>query len=228
MIEAKKVLCVIPARAGSKRVVNKNFKNFCGEPLIKWTVDAAKNCSIIDKVFVSTDSLEISDYCEGLGAIAKPLRNTELATDHSTTVDVLKDICTKDIDSHYVILLQPTSPLRNTTHIEKAFKSFLKSKKNSLVSVTKSDVPPTWLGKIENGASEILKSMTFARTQDLGDYYHLNGAIYIFEKDRFLTSGEILDKESVDAFVMDKVSSMDIDTEEDFFIAEAVAKSVLD
>lgn len=227
MIKGKKVLCVIPARAGSKRVPKKNIKPFAGKPLISWTIEAAKNSNFIDDIFVSTDSLEISKISEAQGVNATPLRPDDLSTDTATTLDVLKYICNQKNDFHYLILLQPTSPLRTVVHINEAIELFEKSNERSLVSLCRSEVHPSWLGRLEdNHAENILKSMVNSRTQDLEEFYHFNGAIYIFDRDLVINKSKILDESSLLGYVMDKSSSLDIDTPEDFLIAEAVAQSL--
>ena len=136
----KKVIAIIPARAGSKGVLNKNIKSLNGKPLISYTIEEAKKSKFIDKLIVSTDSKEIADISLSQGASVPFIRPSELSTDSSLTFDVIKHTMNflKDKDEHYdiIVLLQPTTPFRKVESIDKAILTLKKSNKyTSVVSV---------------------------------------------------------------------------------------------
>lgn len=118
MINGKKVLAVIPARGGSKRVPRKNIRDFRGKPLIVWSIDASEKSRYIDMTFVSTEDAEIRRVaeCHGATVIDRP---AELASDEATNEDVLRHVL-KEHPADWIILLQPTSPLRTSEHIDLA------------------------------------------------------------------------------------------------------------
>ena len=121
MIEGNTVLAIIPARSGSKGIINKNLKNFCGTPLIGHTINQAKSSKFIDKIFVSTDSEDIKKVAISFGAEVPFLRPRELATDSASSVDVILHAIDK-LNYNIFILLQPTSPLRLGTDIDNCLK----------------------------------------------------------------------------------------------------------
>ncbi len=123
MYKKKRILAVITARGGSKGLPGKNIKELNGKPLIVWTIEKAKNSTYLDKIFVSTDSREIADVCEGAGVSVPTLRPEHLALDTSSSMDVLEytiETLEKDGESFdYLLLLEPTSPLRKDDDIDR-------------------------------------------------------------------------------------------------------------
>lgn len=222
MINGKKVLAIIPARAGSKRLPKKNVLPLCGKPLITWTIEAAKNSEYIDEVFVSTDDRTVMNIAEANGLIVPELRPNALSSDYATTKDVilytLKKM-QKELD--LVVLLQPTSPLRVAKHIDEAIELYIHKEALSVVSVTPCEHSPLWSGKISNDLdmTEFLSSIKQVRSQELELYHRLNGAIYIYDIKNYLErSGDGGVKTF--AYIMDNFHSIDIDTKFDFDIAE--------
>jgi len=229
MMMDKKILCIIPARGGSKGILKKNIRNLGNKPLIQWTIDEAKKSKYIDKIIVSTEDEEIEAVCTKLETevIKRPMR---LATDDSPTIDSI--FYTLDIleenekyNPDYILLLQCTSPFRTVSHIDKAICSLLNkdNNSNSLVSVTKEEHPPWWLKSInEDGIlSDFISydKKQYSRRQSFPPVYRLNGAIYICEVNK-LRKYQSFQTDKTLAFVMDTNSSIDIDTEEDLKWAE--------
>lgn len=220
-----KALAIIPARGGSKGIPKKNIVNLAGKPLIGWTIEAAQKSHFIEDIFVSSDSDEILQLAENSGAktIKRP---QELALDETLTVPVLKHaiqtIEAQNQDSHYdfLILLQPTSPLRNASHIDAAFELLLSSNCSSLISVVESSHSPLKSFVIENGFLKglINNDYPFMRRQDLPKAYSANGAIYIVDLKLFKSLGSLLTSECI-PFMMDQTASIDIDTRDDLEIA---------
>ena len=129
-IGKKRVLALIPARGGSKGLPRKNVRNICGKPLIAWSVEAAKKCRYTDAVVVSTDDREIADAAQSAGAAVPFMRPAELATDAASSMDVILHAISyfekKGESFDVLVLLQPTSPLRDSGHVEEALDMFIK------------------------------------------------------------------------------------------------------
>lgn len=127
MINGKRVIAIIPARGGSKRLPRKNVLSLAGKPLIGWSIEAAQQSKYIDEIFVSTDDQEISDVAFQFGVNVPELRPIELATDTASSTDVLIYTLRKfGQQSNIIVSLQPTSPLRTAKHIDEALALCLK------------------------------------------------------------------------------------------------------
>ena len=224
MYNNKKILAVITARGGSKRLANKNILDLDGKPLIVWSIDEANKSKYIDKIIVTTDSKEISEISKVAGAEVPFLRPSLLASDNADTFSVLKHSIEfyKGLND-YVILLQPTSPLRTVFHIDSAIE-LLNEKTKAVVSVSEVDHSPLWSNTLPENMSMkdfIRKSVKNIRSQDLPKYYRLNGAVYISEINYFYLEEGFLGPRSK-AFLMSQLSSIDIDTELDFNMCEFI------
>ena len=223
MIDGKSILAVIPARGNSKRLPNKNILDLEGKPLIAWTIEAGLSSKYIDSVVVSSDSDNILDISKKFGTdIIK--RPDELASDTATSFDAVKHAIKNTIETFdYVILLQPTSPLRNNCHIDEAFELLIKMNAAAIISVVEMDHSPLWSNTLPKDRSMVnfLKNEVLnKRSQDLVKYYCLNGAIDICKSEKLLKEKSFFLKENIYAYKMDRESSIDIDDEFDFSIAE--------
>ena len=223
MIDGESILAVIPARGGSKRLPNKNILDLAEKPLIAWSIEAGLNSKYIDTVVVSSDSDEILDISKNIGTdIIK--RPDELASDTATSFDAIKHTIKNTIETFdYVILLQPTSPLRNNSHIDEAFELLIKTNAAAIISVVEMDHSPLWSNTLPKDMSMVnfLKNeVLYKRSQDLVKYYRLNGAIYICKSEKLLDEKSFFLKENIYAYKMDRESSIDIDNGFDFSIAE--------
>ncbi|PWH86670.1 acylneuraminate cytidylyltransferase family protein [Brumimicrobium oceani] len=219
-----KPLVVIPARGGSKGVPGKNIKELGGKPLIQHTIDAAKVVFSESQIIVSTDSEEIRNKVIENGLQVPFLRPAELATDSAGTYEVLLHAInfmeSKGIECDTLILLQPTSPFRTSEHIKEAL-SLYHNDLDMVVSVKETSSNPYFVLKEENqlGFLENSKEGNFTRRQDCPKVYELNGAIYIINIES-LKKMKINEFTKVKKFVMDDISSHDIDTMLDWDIAE--------
>ncbi len=221
-----KILAIIPARSGSKRLVDKNIMYLQEKPLIAWSIEAAIKSKFIDRVVVSTDSFKYADIAKNYGALVPFIRKGILALDSTPTFDVIEDVIkfynSRQISYKYIILLQPTSPLRNEKHIDEAIELFFLKKANSIVSVCECEHSPLWTnvlssdGSMDNFIKEDIKNL---RSQDLPKYYRLNGAIFIAEISSYLKYKSFFMPNSF-AYKMSTKESIDIDTEIDFLMAE--------
>jgi len=181
MYKTKKIVALIPARGGSKGIPNKNILPIAGKPLIEYTINAAKQSKFIDDIYISTDSIEIHDYATQCGCISNGLRPFRLATDKARTIDVLVyevNLFKRYYD--YIILLQPTQPLRQPQHIDESIKKMIDKYCISLVSVSEVEQNPLLTRKIEGDRLiPILSENSSVRRQEFKKYYFVNGMIYI-------------------------------------------------
>jgi len=227
-MQKNKYLAIIPARGGSKRLPNKNILNLNGKPLIVWSIEAAKRSRYIDTIVVSSDSDEILNIAKeyGIDIIKRP---NELATDTASSIDVIKHVIENYPNYEYIVLLQPTSPLRNEKHIDEAIELLEKKNADAVISVCEMDHSPLWSNilpedlSMKNFLKEEIKNK---RSQDLPKYYRLNGAIYICKTDKFLEKNTFFLDKNIYAYVMDRKSSVDIDDEIDFKLAEVLIKGL--
>ena len=171
-------IAIIPARGGSKRVPKKNIREFQGMPLIAWSILAAKYCKLVDEVYVSTDDVETADIAKEYGAKVL-LRPDYLASDSANTFEVLKYIYYNQLNSlaEYIVLLQPTSPLREKNMIYNGLKSLQRDNhSDALIEVNKLKL---FSGRVEDG---IWKAdyPEETRSQDLPDTYIPSGRLYIY------------------------------------------------
>lgn len=228
MINNLRVLAIIPARAGSKRVKNKNIRELGGKPLITWSIEAAKESKYIDHIYVSTDSEKIQEFASKNNVDSKPLRSVELASDTASSVDVVVEAINLKSGYDLIVLLQPTSPLRKANHIDEALELYCKKKANSVISVCESEAHPSWCAPIGENLSleKLVKNVQAKRSQDLEKTYRLNGAIYIKDIESFKSDRSLLAMENSFAYIMSKSSSVDIDTEEDFRLADILISRI--
>lgn len=224
MYQNKTFLAIIPARGGSKRLPRKNVLDLCGKPLIAWSIEAGLNSKYIDKVVVTSDDDEILEISEKFGAetIKRP---DELASDTATTFDAIKHTIENLEKFDCIVLLQPTSPLRNERHINEAIELLENKNADAVVSVCEMDHSPLWSNTLpeDNGMNNFLRDEVLnKRSQDLEIYYRLNGAIYICDRARLLQEESFFIKDNIFAYKMDRKSSVDIDEEIDFKFANSL------
>lgn len=224
MYKNKTFLAIIPARGGSKRLPRKNVLDLSGKPLIAWSIEAGLKSKYIDKVVVSSDDDEILNISKEFEAdiIKRPVH---LSTDTSTTIDAIKHTIDNIEKYDYVILLQPTSPLRNEKHINEAIELLEEKKADAVVSVCEMDHSPLWSNTLPedgNMSSFLRDEVLNKRSQDLEKYYRLNGAIYICKIEKLLEHKSFFLKDNIFAYIMDRKSSIDIDEKIDFEMAEVL------
>jgi N-acylneuraminate cytidylyltransferase len=220
----EKILAIIPARGGSKRVPKKNIKNLYGKPLIYYSINSAIQSQYIDKIIVSTEDEEIKDISIQFGAeiVERP---NDLAEDESSTIEVVFHVLDKLKEVSYeptlIILIQPTSPLRDNKDIDNAIELFLKSKCDTLMSVCEPKHPPYWCFTLENGLLKPIFDRKYLsmRSQDLKKAYQPNGAIFI-ARPKTIYQNKLFYSENTIPYMMPLEKSVDIDDEFDFLIAE--------
>ncbi|WP_422658572.1 acylneuraminate cytidylyltransferase family protein [Paenibacillus sp. EC2-1] len=225
MKKLDKCLAIIPARGGSKGVLRKNLRLINGKPLIQYTIEAALGSQCIDQTIVSTDCPEIAQVSVEAGAMVPFIRPSTLAEDQSRTMDVLQHAVEfyekQGVFYEHIILLQPTSPLRNSFDIEEAYSLFLRNEADSLQSVSPVLQHPYLFRKFEDTILEPYHSVEDERLrrQDLEEIFVLNGAIYIVRKELLMEESSLVGPRNC-GYVMPKSRSIDIDDELDLEVAE--------
>ncbi len=230
MYQGKSFIAIIPARGGSKRLPKKNVLDLGGKPLIAWTIEAVRSCPIVDEVMVTTDDEEIANVAKKYGANVPFLRPAILAGDTATSFDAIKHAI--DYYKHelgrefdFVILLQPTSPLRKSENILDAIELLIQKNSDAVISVCEVDHSPLWANTLPSDLCldkflrDDVKNM---RSQDLPKYYRLNGAIYICRTERLLEEKSFFISNNNYAYVMHKEESVDVDDLFDFKMAKCI------
>ncbi len=227
MYKDKKILAIIPARSGSKGLRHKNIKLLNDKPLIAYTIEAAIESDIFTDIVVSTDSEEYASISKRYGASIPFLRPDELASDIASSADMivytiqrLKELG-KVYD--YFVLLQPTSPLRKASDIKNAVDLLIENKLDSVVSVCEAEHSLSIYNTLGDSLSleGFINKNSATRRQDDKKYYRINGSIYISNVEKYLSERDFYGKKSK-AYIMSRESSIDIDTELDFRIAEYI------
>jgi len=160
MYKNKTFLAIIPARGGSKGLPGKNIKDLCGKPLIAWSIEAGLKSKYIDEVMVTTDYQDIADIAKKFGATVPFLRPEQLSSDTATSFDAVKhsiDYYSENLDKEfdYIVLLEPTSPLREDSDIDSMIEKIVENKDNydSIVSIGEVQEHPSIMKKIVNNSS---------------------------------------------------------------------------
>lgn len=232
-LDERTFLGVITARGKSKRLPNKNVLDLAGKPLIGWTIEGALKSRYINELVVSTEDVEIAEISKSYGANVPFMRPKELGADNVHPAEVVIHAVNYFINEQkkefeYVVLLQPTSPLRNEHDIDKAIEFLYSTKADAVVSVCEAEHSPLWY----NTLPENLSMKNFLRddlkgkmSQDLPTYYRVNGAIYISKVKRLLKENTFFLKDNIFAFLMDVKKSVDIDSLVDFKLAEILMQT---
>ena len=224
-----KNLAIIPARGGSKGIKRKNLRMLGGSPLIAWTIQAAKTTRSLDRIIVSTDDLEIAEIAKKLNVEVPFIRPKEISTDESSAVDVCKHALeffhsTEGKQPINVVYLQPTSPFRNSSHIESAMKKFSESNLDSLVTVTA--IPHNMSIEsqmLRNGQLLKMRSdeehQLFQRQKKSEVFVARNGPAILISRTEIILNDKLYGKK-IGFMEMDKITSIDIDEPIDLKIAE--------
>ncbi len=219
------ILCIIPARCGSKGIKNKNIIDVCGKPLIAYTIEKAlnlKNNNLIDKVIVSTDCDTIANISINLGAGVPFLRPKDISNDKAKSIDFILHAINfyeqKDINYDAILLLQPTSPIRDIKILKKSIEIFKNDDANSLISVYKEEYinDLVMYRNINNKSLKPLNELhnKGVRRQEHGSVYVRNGSVYITKVAYLKKEKQIISNKPL--FIeMNKNSSINIDTHED-------------
>lgn len=218
-------IAVITARSGSKGLKDKNIKLLNGKPLFVYSIEAAKKSGCFDCIHVSTDSQEYARIAENYGAEVPFLREKNLASDTADCWDAVRSVLHKYEQKgqyfEHVMLLQPTSPLRNAEDIQNSFSLMKEKRSSAVIGVCEMEHTPLWSNVLpeDKNMKGFQKPEYEIPRQQLPAYYRINGAIYLVNTDFLMKHGNLYDKDSY-AYVMPKERSVDIDSAVDFLLAE--------
>ncbi|MBS4407127.1 pseudaminic acid cytidylyltransferase [Campylobacter vulpis] len=215
-----KNLCIIPARGGSKRIPRKNIIDFCGKPLMSYSIENALNSGVFEEVVVSSDDEEILQVAETFGARAL-MREKELSDDFSSSSKVIKSVSEK-IGAGYenICCLYATAPLLNAKLLKEAYEEFIKSDFSFLFSAVEFDYPIQRAFYLKEKKVYMFdESQYFARSQDLQRAYHDAGAFYFGKKEAWLKEEMIFTPNS-SVYVLARNLVCDIDTPQDLEFAK--------
>ncbi len=222
MYKGKTFLAIVPARGGSKRLPRKNMLDLNGKPLIAWTLEAGIKSRYIDDIIVTSDDEEILSMATQY-AVSTVKRPEHLASDTASSFDAVMHAVAHLSAYDYIVLLQPTSPLREAKHIDEAVELLESKHADAVVSVCETEHSPLWsntLPKDGNMVDFLREDLIGKRTQDLETFYRLNGAVYICQQEKLLQEKRFFLQQNIYAYVMSKESSVDIDEALDFRLAE--------
>lgn len=216
-----KAIAIIPARGGSKRIPRKNIRDFLGKPIISYPIEAALQSGVFDEVMVSTDDYEIADVARKYGAAVPFMRSSKTANDYATLSEVLKEVLEKyefqDKKFEYMCCILPTSPMLKPQDIIDGYKVLKSSNFSTIIPIVQFSYPI--LRSFNMNESGCLNynwpEYTKSRSQDLPKAYHDSGTFYWHKIDQWQTGNIVRG-----GIVIDEQTVQDIDTKEDWFIAE--------
>jgi len=225
VIAGEEVLALITARGGSKRIPRKNVRVLGTKPLIAWTIEAALNAPLVDRVVLSTDDAEIAGVARERGCDVPFVRPAEFAGDHSSSTEVaLHALEALEHAYRWLVLLQPTSPFRTAEDIDACIRACADGGADSAISLCPTERSPVVMFTIGEKSTivPVVESdidLQVARSQDLPPAYEINGAIYVVRTRHLIETGAFFDASTI-AYVMPRARSVNIDTEMDFAWAE--------
>lgn len=231
-MEAKKNICIIPARGGSKRIPKKNIKSFLGKPIIAYSIEAALKSNLFDEVMVSTDDNNIANIALEYGAKVPFNRSQQNANDHAVLADVISEVlneyANRKITFEYVCCILPTAPFITNDKLQEAFSLLKSNNHNSVLPVIEYPFPIQRSLKMNNNVVEMVqKEHVNTRSQDLEPRYHDSGQFYWLEVNSFLKEEKLFTK-NTGAIVINHLEAQDIDTEIDWKLAELKFKLLFD
>jgi N-acylneuraminate cytidylyltransferase/CMP-N,N'-diacetyllegionaminic acid synthase len=235
MFKKKKILALIPARGGSKGLPGKNIRTLFGKPLIAWSIEAGLNSKYVDRVVVTTDDQKIASVAKKYGAEIPFMRPKELANDKSSSIDVvlhaLDYLKKQGSEFDYIILLEPTSPLRETEDVDKSIEMLVNNRSGavSIVGVSKVeaahpmfDVKINKRGLLEHYMGSFQK---YTRRQEIDDLYFFEGTVYISQVKAFIEKRTFYHEKTL-PYIVPRWKSIEIDDIFDLVCAEAVKKQI--
>lgn len=221
----KKSVAIITARGGSKRIPRKNIKEFCGKPIIAYSIEAALESEIFDEVMVSTDDKEIAEISEKYGAKVPFLRSAETSGDYATSADVLTEVIesyrSRGLEFTYFCCIYPTAPFVTAEKLKVAMEMLEKNPElDAVVPVVKFSFPPQRAFVIEDEKVKIIRPEIFQmRSQDLEPIYHDCGQYYCMKTKEFLETQRLVLKNTY-PIITPETEVQDIDNMDDWNIAE--------
>lgn len=225
MENRKCTLAIITARGGSKRIPRKNIKEFCGKPIMAFSIEAAKQAEVFDEIMVSTDDEEIAEVGRQFGADIPFFRSPKTSDDFATTADVLMEVLEEyeklGKKFTHICCIYPTAPFVTAQNLKQAMELLTEKQADSVMPVVKFSFPPQRSVIVgENGSLKPKwEEYMNCRSQDLEPFYHDCGQFYCLDVERFRKERKMIMKNTLPLF-MEEMQVQDIDTEEDWRIAE--------
>lgn len=229
-----RILAIIPARGGSKRIPRKNVKDFCGRPLISWTIDFARRINFLDRVHISTDCPDVRKFVESMNLEVPFLRSADTATDTSSSASAVIETLDRfvELEEHFdfVALLQPTTPWRREERWAEAVDLLMNNECDTVVSVAPIQHHP-WHALTLTHEREISyffdEQCRQSRTQDMPAAYCLNGSIYISRTSVIRSTQSMIGGVCRGVVCDDPTENIDIDSPTDWINAEAALSPLL-
>ena len=218
-------IAIITARGGSKRIPQKNIREFCGKPIIAYSIMAALDAHVFDEVMVSTDSEEIADISRKYGAVVPFMRSEAASNDYATTADVLEEVLTEYIargkEFDYCACIYPTAPFITAQKLAKAMQAIEIQQADAGLAVVRYSFPPQRSFLIRDSKVRFqFPQYEKTRSQDLEPIYHDCGQFYICSCEGLLKHHSLIQPNTI-PFIMPEEEVQDIDTLSDWKIAEA-------
>lgn len=217
-------IAMITARGGSKRIPRKNIKEFCGKPILAYSIEAALNSGVFDEVMISTEDDEIASIAQQYGAKFPFRRSVEMAGDHAMTIDVMLEVVNeykkRGIEPESVCCIYPTAPFITADKLRKANDLFENCGADAVIPVVKFSFPPQRCFVVEGDYMKYKwKEYELSRSQDLEPYYHDAGQFYFLKTDAMISQHTLVPEKTA-PLIMDEMEVQDIDNMDDWNIAE--------
>jgi CMP-N,N'-diacetyllegionaminic acid synthase len=224
VFNSKSILAIIPARGGSKGIPRKNIIEVAGKPLIAWTIEESKKSNYIDRLILSSEDEEIIKVAKEWGCEVPFVRPLELAQDDTPGIEPMLHAMEAIPEKYdYVVLLQPTSPLRTVEDIDSCIEHCFQNEAFACVSVTEPVHNPYWMYTLDNRGhlNPLMAEPLITRRQNLPAVYALNGAVFIAQKEWLERNRSFKSAETL-AYIMNGTRSLDIDSKEDLTLFAAL------
>lgn len=220
----KNSIAIITARGGSKRIPKKNIRDFCGKPIIAYSIESALKCGLFDEVMVSTDSEEIAEIAKKYGANVPFLRSEETSNDYATTADVIMEVIDKykelGKEFEFICCIYPTAPFITSERLAEALRTMKTYEPEEVLPVVEFSAPPQRGMVIREGRLNFMyPEYRTVRSQDIEKMYHDAGQFYIYNAEKYIAKkGKNLT--DIMPFVLPELEVQDIDNESDWKLAE--------
>lgn len=225
-------IAMITARGGSKRIPRKNIKEFCGKPILAYSIEAALESGVFDEVMISTEDDEIAEIAQKYGAKFPFKRSQETAGDHAMTIDVMEEIVESykkiGINPESVCCIYPTAPFITAEKLRKANALFEESNADAVIPVVRFSFPPQRCFILDGDYMKYKwKEYELSRSQDLEPYYHDAGQFYFLKTDIMLSMHTLVPPKTA-PLILDEMEVQDIDNYDDWNIAEIKYKKMIE